>query len=186
MGALSTCLTQEDRALARELRAGRVEAFEALVTRFQDPLYDFCLRMLGDREEALDLLQDVFLSVHQHATGFREQSSLKTWLFRLTKNQCLNKLKYLRRRRAPGAQRADDPASPPADELLARAADRLRVQRALALLPPEARMMVVLRDIEGLSYEEIQEITDLPIGTIKSRLHRARERLAGVLEHDEA
>jgi RNA polymerase sigma-70 factor (ECF subfamily) len=147
--------------------------------------------MLGDREEANDVVQEIFVSVHQNVGKFREDSKLSTWLFRISKNQCINRLKYLKRR---GRGRSDEygdvseealsgamGAPPTPDTALESARERQRVQWAISQLEPDARMLVALRDIEGLSYEEIIEITELPEGTVKSRLHRAREKLADLL-----
>lgn len=182
---------REERLLLSRLRRGEPEAFEALVRTHQDRLYDFCVRMLGDREEANDLVQDVFVSAHQNLARFREDSRLSTWLFRIGKNHCINRLKYLKRRgrgrseeygeQSEGAL-ADLLGSPPGpDAALESAREQARVQWAISQLDPEPRMLVALRDIEGLSYEELVDITELPLGTVKSRLHRAREKLADLL-----
>jgi RNA polymerase sigma-70 factor, ECF subfamily len=180
-----------ERVLLARLRRGDPEAFELLVREHQDRIYDFCVRMLGDREEAHDLVQEIFVSVHQNVARFREDARLSTWLFRISKNQCINRLKYLKRR---GRGRSDEygdvgedvllgaMGAPPTPEVaLESARERARVQWAISQLEPDARMLVALRDIEGLSYEEIIEITELPEGTVKSRLHRAREKLADLL-----
>lgn len=179
---------QRERALVLRLRRGDPDAFELLVRTHQDRVYDFCLRMLGDREEASDLAQEIFVSVHQNLRRFREDSKLSTWLFRICRNHCLNRLKYLKRRGRGRSEEYDEGALSEAlgpsvgpDAALDAARQRARVQRAISQLDPDARELVALRDIEGLSYEEIVEITDLPEGTVKSRLHRAREKLALLL-----
>ena len=175
----------------RRLRRRAPDAFEALVLAHQDRVFNFCLRMLGDPEEAHDVGQEVFVAVHQHLSTFRHDAKLSTWILRIAKNHCLNRLKYLNRR---GRGRSDEyegvsdaalndaaGAPTPPDEALAAAGGRERVHQAIAHLDEDQRMLVVLRDIEGLSYEEIVEITELPEGTVKSRLHRAREKLAAIL-----
>ncbi|QSQ24957.1 sigma-70 family RNA polymerase sigma factor [Pyxidicoccus parkwayensis] len=181
---------RQDVALLNRLRRGDPDAFEQLVRTHQDRLYDFCVRMVGDREEAHDLVQEIFVSVHQNVRRFREDSKLSTWLFRITKNHCINRLKYLKRRGRGRSEEYDEgqalwvdgPGAPPApDAALESARERARVQWAISQLEPDARMLVALRDIEGLSYDEIIEITELPEGTVKSRLHRAREKLADLL-----
>jgi RNA polymerase sigma-70 factor, ECF subfamily len=182
---------QSERVLLSRLRRGDPEAFELLVREHQDRVFDFCVRMVGDREEASDLVQEIFVSVHQNLGKFREDSKLSTWIFRISKNQCINRLKYLKRR---GRGRSDEygevgedvlsgaiGAPPTPDAALESARERARVQRAISQLEPDARVLVALRDIEGLSYEEIIDITELPEGTVKSRLHRAREKLAELL-----
>lgn len=165
--------------------------FEALVQTHQDRVYDFCVRMLGDREEALEVVQEIFVSVHQSLHTFRHDSKVSTWIYRISKNHCLNRLKYLERRGRGRSDGLDDvpeealgsaagaPIRP--DDALQAEHERLMVQRAIARLEPDARALVALRDIEGLSYEEMVEITQLPLGTVKSRLHRAREKLAEFL-----
>jgi RNA polymerase sigma-70 factor (ECF subfamily) len=185
-----------DHLLLARLRRGDAAAFEALVRAHQDRVYDFCVRMLGDREEAFDLTQEIFLSVHQNVDRFRADAKLTTWLYRISRNHCLNRLKYLKRR---GRGRSDDfsesnelditqamgGAAQPDDALDAQRSRQL-VHQAIEGLDEAQRALVILRDVEGLSYEEIMEITDLAEGTVKSRLHRAREKLAGILEKLEA
>jgi RNA polymerase sigma-70 factor, ECF subfamily len=180
-----------ERVILARLRRRDRRAFEQLVRGHQDRVYDFCVRMLGDREEAHDLVQEIFVSVHQNLVSFRMDSKLSTWIFRIAKNHCLNRLKYLNRR---GRGRSDEygevleaelesavgSAARP-DQALDSAHERDLVRRAIARLDVDQRTLVVLRDIEQLSYEEIVEITDLPEGTVKSRLHRAREKLAEII-----
>ncbi len=187
----SETVMSEERLLLVRLRRGEPDAFETLVRTYQDRLFDFCVRMLGDREEANDLVQDVFVSAHQNLSRFREDAKLSTWLFRIGKNHCINRLKYLKRR---GRGRSEEygeqsesalvehlGAAPGPDAALESAREQARVQWAISQLEPDARMLVALRDIEGLSYEEIVDITELPLGTVKSRLHRAREKLVNLL-----
>ncbi|HLL53567.1 MAG TPA: sigma-70 family RNA polymerase sigma factor [Myxococcaceae bacterium] len=180
-----------ERELLARLRRGDSGAFESVVRLHQDRVYDFCFRMVGDREEASDLVQEIFVSVHQNVRKFREDSKLSTWIFRISKNHCLNRIKYLRRRGRGRSEELGDVSeaaladalggAPNPDEALQAKRDREWVHRAIAELEPEQRALVALRDIEGLSYEEIVEITELAEGTVKSRLHRAREKLAGFL-----
>ena len=185
-----------ERLLLSRLKRGDAQAFEMLVKGHQHRVYDFCVRMMVDREEAFDLTQEIFLSIHQHLGDFRHDAKLSTWIFRIAKNHCLNRLKYLKRR---GRGRSDEYGESnelaitesqggqrQPDEALESARLRALVQKAIAGLEDDQRMLVALRDIEGLSYEEIIDITDLPEGTVKSRLHRAREKLAGILEALEA
>jgi RNA polymerase sigma-70 factor (ECF subfamily) len=173
------------------LRRGDRRAFEALVYAHQDRVFDFCYRMVGDREEASDLVQEIFVSIHQNLEKFRMDAKLSTWIYRISKNHCLNRLKYLKRRGRGRSEELSDvsesaleaamgaPARP--DDALESSRERALVQRAIAHLEEEQRLLVALRDIEGLSYEEIVDITELPEGTVKSRLHRAREKLAEIV-----
>lgn len=181
-----------ERMLLRRLQRGDPRAFRELVRRHQDRVYSMSLRMLGDHHEAEDVAQEVFVAVHRHLPRFRGDCKLSTWVYRVTKNQCLNRLKYLDRRVADGDEalaRSDGegtegfitlPERP--DRAALGAEERAQVHKALAQLSPEHRLLVVLRDIEGMSYEEIAQIADLAAGTVKSRLHRARAALADALE----
>jgi RNA polymerase sigma-70 factor (ECF subfamily) len=184
-----------DRLLAERAIAGDVGAFDALVTGYADRVFGVAYRILGDRAEAEDLAQEVFVALYHSLKTFRGESRLSTWIYRITKNRCLNRLKFLKRRRFGTNADVDDPAlrerlvDPATDERGQKTADRVLegrdtaafVQRFLDELPDEQRTLVVLRDIEDLSYEEIVEITGLPLGTVKSRLHRARAALAVLL-----
>lgn len=180
-----------DRVLLSKLRRNDPSAFETLVRLHQDRVYDFCVRMLNDREEAFDLTQEIFLSIHQNVDKFRADAKLTTWIFRISRNHCLNRLKYLKRR---GRGRSEEfgevnekaisesmGGSSQPDDLVVKQRERQLVHQAIEELDEEQRSLVVLRDVEGLSYDEIMEITELPEGTVKSRLHRAREKLAGIL-----
>lgn len=181
-----------ERLLIARLRRRDSGAFEQLVKANQDRVFDFCVRMLGgEREEAFDLTQEIFMSIHQHMEKFRADAKLSTWIFRIAKNHCLNRIKYLKRR---GRGRSEEygeanelsiteslGGSARPDEAIAAERDRALVHRAIAELDDDQRVLVVLRDVEGLSYEEIMEITELAEGTVKSRLHRAREKLGTIL-----
>lgn len=179
-----------ERQLLRRLRRGDERAFVELVREHQDRVYDLLVRMLGDREEALDLSQEVFASIHASVARFRGESRLSTWIFRVAKNHCLNRLKYLQRRHrnrsteissVPESELEACAPSRRPDEHIAESELRALVRRGIALLDEEHRLLLVLRDIEGLSYHEIAEITEQPEGTVKSRLHRARASLARIV-----
>jgi RNA polymerase sigma-70 factor (ECF subfamily) len=180
-----------ERLFLRRLQGGDPKAFRELVKRHEDRVFGLSLRMLGDAHEAEDVAQEVFVAVHRHLPRFRGDCRLSTWIFRVTRNHCLNRLKSLARRETacepdlashegeglPGSM----PAAVRPDKALLGAEERARVQSALQRLTTEHRLLVVLRDIEGMSYEEIGRIADLPPGTVKSRLHRARAHLAELL-----
>jgi RNA polymerase sigma-70 factor (ECF subfamily) len=163
-----------------------------LVRKHQDRVFSMSLRMLGNAQEAEDVSQEVFVAVHRHLPRFRGDCRLSTWIFRVTKNHCLNRIKYLERRATEGETdlervdagvsvdgQATGPERP--DRALLGAEERQHVQRALNRLSAEHRLLVVRRDIEGMSYEELARIADLPPGTVRSRLHRARAALAEIL-----
>ena len=183
----------DDRILCGRVAKGDDSAFEALVVRHQNRVYAFCLRLLGDAAEAEDVAQDVFLTVYKSADTFRGESACTTWLLRIAKNQSLNRIKYLERRGRSMRRsideisddrmiRADDGAERRPDVLIEGGETAALVQQAIATLGEEHRMVLVLRDVEDLSYEEISQITGLPIGTVKSRIHRGRSALAVRLE----
>jgi RNA polymerase sigma-70 factor, ECF subfamily len=181
-----------DEALAARAAAGDGGAFDALVLLYTDRIFGVALRMLGDRTEAEDLAQEVFVALYHGLGSFRGESKLSTWIYRITKNRCLNRLKFLERRHV--GQHADlsdpalehacvDPSTRPEgrnDPHAKMGNDELSalLEGLLLELPEEQRTLVVLRDLEDLSYEEIADMTGLPLGTVKSRLHRARAALA--------
>jgi RNA polymerase sigma-70 factor (ECF subfamily) len=178
--------------LAAKAAAGDAAAFDALVTALSGRVFSVALRLLKDRAEAEDLTQEVFVALYHHLPEFRGESRLSTWVYRITKNRALNRLKFLKRRHHGVHSDVDDPvvargiadpdtghgnARDPERRLHGAATSRTLEEHLLAL-PEEQRLLVVLRDLEDLSYEEIVEITGLPLGTVKSRLHRARAELA--------
>jgi len=189
---------ETDEELAARAAAGDLGAFDTLVRKFNNRVFGVAVRMLGDRAEAEDLAQEVFVTLHRSLASFRGESKLSTWIYRITRNRCLNRIKFLKRRHVGQHIDIDDPSVAPATvDTDTRASGRrdpsvkleteelsALLQRHLLLLPEEQRTLVVLRDLEDLSYEEIVDVTALPLGTVKSRLHRARAALARTLsEH---
>ena len=185
-----------DRDLVSRCQKKQPAAFEELVRRYQDRVYNLCFRFLREREVAEEIAQDVFVAVYKHIEGFKGDSKFSTWLFRVVANHCHNKSKYLRRRKhklqdsidAPmdgeeGELRRelpDDPDRSP-EELAGRRGLNEIIQAAISELDEDHRVIVLLRDVEDMSYEEIGEILGLPEGTVKSRLHRARNELRAKL-----
>jgi RNA polymerase sigma-70 factor (ECF subfamily) len=179
-----------ERLLLARLRRKDQRAFAELVRNHQDRVYDLCCRMLNDREEAFDVAQEVFFALSGAVSTFRGESRLSTWIFRVAKNHCLNRLKYMGRRQrnrtdelseVSEGELATHQVSPSPQEALLVKEQQGRVQRAIAQLGEEQKLLIILRDIEGLSYDEIVQITEQPEGTVKSRLHRARTALAEIL-----
>ena len=182
-----------DRELVERWRQGEPEAFAALVRRHQRRVFGVLVRMLGSREEAEDATQDTFLNLHRHGHRFRHESRFSTFVYRVAVNAALNRRRSLGRRRAhtDAFQEAQtlQPSRPPTEldpeRALAEEELRGRLQRELLALPESLRAPVVLFDVEGLSYGEIAEVLDVAEGTVKSRIHRARQtlrsRLADVL-----
>jgi RNA polymerase sigma-70 factor (ECF subfamily) len=181
------------------LRAGEAAAFNRLVEERSGDIYALLFRLTEDREEARDLTQETFLQAFRHLAQFRGDSDLRTWLYRIAVNQARNRWRWWRRRRrdvtvsldAPDgggedapllASRIGDPAaSDPEQETLSRERERTLL-RALNTLSRSYREVVVLRDIEGLSYEEVAQALEISVGTVKSRLSRGRTELRKRLE----
>lgn len=190
------CLPGETEFLER-LKAGETEAFDELVGRFSADIYGLLVRLTEDAEEARDLTQETFLSVVRSVKGFRGDASLKTWLYRIAINQARNRQRWWRSRRfgltfsldsANDADEtslhetlADDSQQSPEDFALQREQETM-IRQALKKLPLAFREAVVLRDIEGLSYEEIAAALETNIGTVKSRIARGREELKRKLQ----
>jgi len=167
------------------LRAGDAGAFEELVIAYQHRVFGIALRMLGRRAEAEEIAQDVFVRVHRSVAGFRGDAKLSTWLYAITSRLCLNRLASADRRFTQASEDLvvelrDEAADPPS--ALERREREAALHRALAELPDDRRIVVVLRDLEGLSYGEISETLGLELGTVRSRLHRARTELREKLE----
>jgi len=182
--SLPAGLMTTDEALVERTLAGDLSAFEALVERHRGVVHRVAARIVGD-DEADDVAQDVFLRAFHRLAQYRGESPFRAWLLRIAHNAALN---VLERRRPipsddphqePGAE-PDEVRKTPADELeLSERRERLRTK--VRLLQPSHRAVIVLRDLEGLSYEEIAAVTDSPLGSVKGRLHRARNELIDLL-----
>ena len=187
-----------DRADARSIErflAGDNRAFEELVFRYQRRIYNLALRFLRVSEEAEEVTQEIFIKVFRSIGSFRGDAKFSTWLYMVAANHCRNRIKYLKRRHyytgesldaplgdddGPVRQIATDDPSP-AEQVIGERT-RVAVRKAIDRLSDDHREAVVLRDLQGLSYEEISEITGQAVGTVKSRIHRARIELAKLLK----
>lgn len=175
-----------DEDLCRAFVSGKAEAFDALVLRHQDLTYGLCLRMLGDREDADECAQDVFVKIHQALPRFEFRSKFTTWLYRIAMNVCKNRIDSaaFRRKKEERALPEDvdfpDHRGPEKERETRELGEIL--ERGLAQLSKDDRSLVVLRDVEDVSYEEIAATLDLELGTVKSRLFRAREKLRLIVE----
>ncbi|SIN92305.1 RNA polymerase sigma-70 factor, ECF subfamily [Singulisphaera sp. GP187] len=185
----------DDKSLIDACRAGNTEAFGVLVTRYQDRLYPTIFRLTGCADEARDLLQDAFLRAFEKLDRFQGESSFYTWIYRIAVNLALSG----RRRRRPvlrlnldsGSAPIDPPydvaESDPSAPLQRAERDRL-IQDALNALAADHRAVVVMKEFDGLQYEEIAAMLEVPIGTVRSRLHRARcelrDRLRSLVDED--
>lgn len=175
-----------DLELAQRHAAGDREAFEVVYARHSSLVFALCQRLAGDPDRALDLAQEVFLRIDRHLGRFHGRSSLKTWIYRVTVNHCRGALA----RKRPEVsleegmlERGREPKSPePGPEQLAVGSQiQRRLERALAEIPHPFREAVVLRDLEGLSYDEIADVLAVPRGTVRSRIARGREALRAAL-----
>ncbi len=197
-GRAESQAAEDDHLLVERLRQGEEEAYEILIERFQQPVYNLVVRLLNDPAEACDVVQEVFLKVFRKIGSFRGDSSLKTWIYRIAVNEAYNQQRWFSRHRRPEVDLESGPESH--RQLSYRIADRgptpfdyaveqeqqALIEQALARMNPSFRAAVILRDIEELSYEEIAEILQVALGTVKSRILRGREALrrdlAGRLE----
>ncbi len=152
---------------------------------YQHRVFGVALRMLGNAGEAQEVAQEAFVRAHRALGEFRGDAKLSTWLYAITSRLCLNRLASAERRLTRQGEdallRLSD-AAPRPDAVLERSELEAALQRAIAELPEERRIVVVLCDLEGLSYEEIAQVLELPLGTVRSRLHRARTDLKNKLE----
>ncbi len=181
-------------ALVQRARSGDVVAFEQLIEPYVGRLYNYVARMVGEPSDAEDLTQDVLLRAHRAIGSFRGGATFQTWLYRIATNIAVDALRRRGRHRARVSS-LDDPWQAEQGAMTREVRDRQRdpqelveaaeltteVQQAIAQLSPKLRAVVVLFDIEGLSYEEIAETLQLPLGTVKSRLFNARARLRELL-----
>jgi RNA polymerase sigma-70 factor, ECF subfamily len=189
LSAGRTGLSEEDARILRGLRAGIEEAYEELIERYEQQLYGMIYRLLGNQMDAADVVQEVFLKVFRTINSFREQSSLRTWIYRIAVNEAHNHRRWFARHcrcevsmEEDGAEHQSpleytaDPGRSPFDQVL-ESENKTLIERALTRINPMFRTAVVLRDIQNLSYEEIAEILQVSLGTVKSRILRGREAL---------
>ena len=183
----------EDVQLIEKVMAGHTEAYGELVRKYQDRVFNACWRICGHLEDARDLTQEAFLRAFENLRTFRRQSGFYTWIFRVAVNLTLSHRRDAQRKRTISLDQSGEATGTQAETLAlrasrqaerddpARAASEVELQarlvRALQALDEEHRAVVVLRDIEGLDYHEIGEVLEIPTGTVKSRLHRARMAL---------
>jgi RNA polymerase sigma-70 factor (ECF subfamily) len=184
---------RDETELVTELQAGSEQAFDWLVTHFHGLVYNLLYSALGDPSDAADATQEVFLKAFRGIRGFRQGSSLKTWLYRIAIREAMNQRRWFwRHRRGEISIDAESETGGPVMELpgagaspferLAAAEAQQAVRGALERVPEVFRTAVILRDLEGLSYEEVAEVLEISIGTVKSRILRGRRLLREVLE----
>ena len=179
--------TQSDERLIERTLRGELSAFGELVERHRGIVFRTAARIVG-REEAEDVTQDAFLRAFHRLEQYRGTAAFRTWLLQITQNAALNSLAQGRRRRTEASPEPpdipdSDPRRQPATELERREREQ-RLERKLQSLRPEYRSLLVLRDLEGFSYTEIAEVLQMPLGSVKGRLHRARDQLIELLRNN--
>jgi RNA polymerase sigma-70 factor (ECF subfamily) len=185
-------VSADDHSLIAECLAGDAAAFGELVRRHQDRLFNTVIRLVGNADDAQDVVQEAFLNAYQSLDGFKGDSLFFTWLYRIAVNTAIS----LRRKQRvsvsiDSSRNGEFPIDPldPSEQsrpghALERAEQERRIQQALSRLSPEHRAVLVMKDMEGQKYETMAEILQVPIGTIRSRLHRARLELRQLLEQE--
>jgi RNA polymerase sigma-70 factor (ECF subfamily) len=169
---------EEDVQLVQRCLAGDSSAFEPLVARYHRPLFNLAARLLGSREDALDSTQNAFVKAYEHLGSFDQKQRFFSWVYQILRNECLNAL----RSRRPAVQLPRDiSGSTSPSDALDQQQRQAAVQSALMALTNEQREVVLLRHFTELSYDEIAASTGVPVKTVKSRLHSARQRLAVLL-----
>lgn len=185
---------EQEAAVIQAVLDGDVNAYEALVKEYEKNVYNLALRMTGNSEDAADMAQEAFIKAYNSLTAFRGDSKFSVWLYRIVSNVCLDFLRSRSRKQTVSLSTenddgeeveldiADETHSP--EQLLDRSLTRDAVRRGLAALPPDHREILLLREIQGLSYEEIADVLGLEAGTVKSRIFRARKKLCSFLIKD--
>lgn len=168
----------DDTDLLDRFIAGDQEAFNQLMRAHEDRVFAIALRMMRNRDAALDATQETFLTLYRKADRFHRKSAFSTWLYRVTINTCYDQLRRQKRRSADPLPETNDPADIGSEDELTSVELRPDIERALHELPEDFRAAVVLGDFEGHSLETVAEILEVPVGTVKSRLFRGRRLLA--------
>lgn len=168
----------QDAALLERVVEGDHEAFGELMRDHEDRVFSVCLRIMGNRDLALDATQETFLTAFRKAHQFEGKSTFGTWVYRIAVNTCYDLLRKQKRRPSDPMPEHLDPTDHGAQHEVEAAALRPEIQRALGTLPPEFRSAVVLADIEGMSLPDVAQALGVPVGTVKSRVFRGRRLLA--------
>jgi len=189
-------LSAEEALFVARLQANEDAAYDELVRTYSASIFHVAYRMLGDSAEASDAVQEIFLKVFRSIGGFKREAALKTWIFKIAFSEILNRLRWWKRRHRFATMSLDEPnnngtgsgiavpsAAPTPEEALQSKEQELTIQHALGRLSKDHRSIVVLRDVEGFSYNEIADILGVSVGTVKSRLARARADLKKSLMH---
>ena len=185
---------EQELTIIRRVQHGDVNAFELLVAAYEKNVFNVALQMVGNREDAQDMAQEAFLKAYNSLSSFRGDSKFSSWLYRIVSNVCLDFKRRQGRRPSSSLTVEDDEGetleldiadeSQSPEMLLERGLTRDAVRRGLNALPPDYKQILLLREIQGLSYDEISDVLDLEVGTVKSRIFRARKRLCAFLMED--
>lgn len=185
----------DDEALVSRYSMGDAKAFDTLIVRYQDRIFNFSLRFTANPSDAEDIVQETFLKAYRGIARFRGDAKFSTWLFQIAKNLCINKFHNTRRRMEhrqvsifeseydddrPLLQLESEDASP--QERVISAETQSQLEAAIGELDPHYRTALILRDVEDMDYAEIAKVLDVPVGTVKSRIHRARTELQKKLQ----
>lgn len=185
-------MSDSEKNLLEWAKAGDMGAFEQLIEGYQRRIFNICLRMLCNYDDASDLSQEVLIRIYKSIMNFKEQSSFSTWIYRITTNVCLDEIRRRKNKKTisldeeikldEGEMKRQIESDEPTPEDIAEKEELKKlVNDAIAILSEEHRIVIVLRDIQGLSYEEIAKALNLPEGTVKSRINRARLALKNIL-----
>jgi RNA polymerase sigma-70 factor, ECF subfamily len=172
-----TTAAQDAELLARVLD-GDHDAFNQIMRNHEDRVFSVCLRIVGEREQALDATQETFLAAFRKAGQFKGDSALGTWIYRIAVNTCYDQLRKQKRRRTDPIPDHLEPADHAAEDAVESASLRPEIQKALAKIPADFKVAIVLSDIEGMGLSDISDLLGVPVGTVKSRVFRARRLLA--------
>lgn len=185
---------EQELIVVQRVQRGDVNAFELLMSEYEKNVYSIALRMTGNSEDAADMTQESFIKAFNSIVSFRGESKFSVWLYRIVSNVCLDFIRARNRRPTVSLSAEDDDGeetqlditdeSQSPEVLLERGLTRDAVRRGLNTLPPDFKQILLLREIQGLSYEEIAQTLGLEAGTVKSRIFRARKRLCAFLIED--
>ncbi len=185
-------MVKSELELLKKSKEGDIEAFEQLISAYQKKVFNIALRMIGNHDDASDLAQEVFLKVYKSIKQFKEESSFSTWIYRITSNVCLDEVRKLKNKKIISLdeeikqgeneiKRQIKDIRPSPEDFTEQNELRKAINDAIMTLPEDQGVAIILRDIQGFSYEEIANITKCPIGTIKSRINRARKDLKEII-----
>jgi RNA polymerase sigma-70 factor (ECF subfamily) len=172
-----------DMDILSEVSAGNIDAYGKIVGRYNGRLYNFIYRFVGDRETAEDIVQETFLRAFRKRTEYKAIANFSTWLFTIAGNLAKSELRRRKRWRMFSPMDLPDESARP-DKIAESSLADGQIQQAISSLPPNYKQVILLRDVEGMSYQEISDIVDCPVGTVKSRVNRARLKLQQKLKNE--